>query len=110
MEPTTNDRTARRVRGPVLTAGDDGYDDERLGYDRSVEHRPAMIVGATSADDVVAAVRIARERDLAICVQATGHGACLPADDAMLITTRRMTGVRVDREAATATVDAGVRR
>jgi len=109
MEPTTNDRIARRVRGPLLTAGDDGYDDERLGYDRSVEHRPAMIVGATSADDVVAAVRIARERDLAICVQATGHGACLPADGAMLITTRRMTGVRVDREAATATVGAGVR-
>jgi FAD/FMN-containing dehydrogenase len=109
MEPTTNDRIARGVRGPVLTAGDDGYDDERLGYDRSVEHRPAIIVGATGTEDVIAAVRIARERDLPICVQATGHGACLPANDAMLITTRRMTGVRVDREAATATIQAGVR-
>jgi FAD/FMN-containing dehydrogenase len=109
MDPTVKDALARGVHGPVLMSGDDGYDDERLGYDRSVEHRPEIVVGATSAEDIIGAVRMARERDLPICVQATGHGACLPAVGALLISTRRMTGVRIDREAATATVQAGVR-
>jgi FAD/FMN-containing dehydrogenase len=103
------DALAERVQGPVLVPGDDGYDAERLGYDRSIEHRPAVVVGAASADDVVAAVRFARAQDLAVAVQATGHGACVAADGAMLITTNRMAGVSVDSASATARVDAGVR-
>jgi FAD/FMN-containing dehydrogenase len=100
---------ARRLRGPVFVPAEDGYDDERLGYDRSVEHHPAIVVGAATASDVVTAVQFARAHGLAIAVQATGHGACVAADGAMLVTTRRMTGVAVDAGSATARLEAGVR-
>jgi FAD/FMN-containing dehydrogenase len=109
MTINATDALAENVHGPVLVPGDNGYDEERLGYDRSVEHRPAIVVGAASADDVVAAVRFARAHDLAVAVQATGHGACVAADDAMLITTNRMASVSVDPASATARVHAGVR-
>lgn len=50
-----------RVRGPVLLPGDDGYDAERSGFQLAGRHRPAVIVGARCAEDVVAAVRFARD-------------------------------------------------
>jgi FAD/FMN-containing dehydrogenase len=109
MTIKAKDALAEHVQGPVLAPGDDGYNEERLGYDRSVEHHPAIVVAATSVDDVVAAVRFARDHDIAIAVQATGHGACVAADDAMLITTNRMAGVSIDPASATARVRAGVR-
>jgi FAD/FMN-containing dehydrogenase len=100
---------ARRVRGAVLVPGDDGYDEERVGYDRSVDHRPAVVVAATSAEDVVSAIAFARANGVAVAVQATGHGACVPADGAMLIATSRMAGVEVEPASATARVQAGAR-
>jgi FAD/FMN-containing dehydrogenase len=105
----TKEALAERMQGRVLVPGDDGYDDERTGYDLSVEHRPAIVVAAASAEDVAAGVRFARAHDLAIAVKATGHGGCVAADDAMLITTGRMAGTSVDPESATARVEAGVR-
>lgn len=87
---------ADRVRGPVLGPGDQGYDAECAGFNQSVQHRPALIVGATEVADVRAAVDFAASHELPVAVQATGHGPSVPADGALLISTRRMTQVRVD--------------
>lgn len=95
--------------GPVLRPGDDGYDLERSGYNQLVVHSPAVIVGATGAADVVAAVNAAREEGLPVAVQATGHGVSIPADDAVFINTRRMAGVEIDPTAQIARIEAGVR-
>lgn len=65
-------------------------------------HRPQVVVGAVTADDVQAAVRFAGEHALPVGVQATGHGPSLPMDEGVLITTRRMDGVRVDSGARAA--------
>jgi hypothetical protein len=100
---------AARVRGPVFTPGDDGYDDERIGFQLAGPHRPALIVGAEDADDVRAAVEFAAANGLPIAVQATGHGLPLPTDGGLLISTRRMNGLRVDPAARTASIEAGVR-
>lgn len=105
--PTT--RAPIRTDGPALVPGDDGYDAERAGYNQIVEHRPALIVGATGPADVMAAVRYARDHDLPVAVQATGHGVSVPADGAVLVNTRRMDGVRVDPATRTARIEAGVR-
>jgi FAD/FMN-containing dehydrogenase len=93
--------------GPVLRPSDGGYQAELAGFDLSVGQHPAIVVGATGAADVVAGVRYAREVDLPVAVQATGHGITVPADDALLITTRRAGAVRVDPGDATAWVEAG---
>ncbi|MEU6989566.1 FAD-binding oxidoreductase [Streptomyces sp. NPDC046465] len=71
--------------------------------------RPALVFGAESADDVVAAVSYAAGAGLPVGVQATGHGVPGPSKGGLLINTRRMDSVRVDPEARTVTVGAGAR-
>ncbi|MFI7420437.1 hypothetical protein [Nonomuraea sp. NPDC049684] len=71
-------RLAGDVKGPVFLPGDPGYAEEAEGFDRSVVHHPAVIVGAAGAGDVVAAVRFARDHGLGVAVQATGHGVGPP--------------------------------
>lgn len=89
-------------------AGDEGYDNEVAGFQTAFRHQPEVVVAAESADDVVEAVRLAGERGLRVAVQATGHGARVPADG-VLVSTRRMAGVRIDPVARTAWVEAGAR-
>ena len=97
------------VRGPVLAAGDDGLAAEVATWNTAVTHTPAVAVGAVCAADVVAAVRFATAHGLPVAVQATGHGPVRNADGAVLVTTSRMQGVRIDPERRTARVEAGVK-
>ncbi|KOU02154.1 FAD-binding protein [Streptomyces sp. NRRL F-5755] len=99
---------AAQLTGVLLTPGDDGYDEERSGYQTAYSHRPSVIVGAASAADAVAAVRYARAHGLPVSVQSTGHGLAAAGDGGLLISTRRMDEVRVDAEARTAWTGAGV--
>jgi FAD/FMN-containing dehydrogenase len=85
-----------RVQGPVLLAGDDGFDQERAGFQTGLQHQPAMIVGAAGPADVSATVGFAGENGLPVLVQATGHGLWVPAEGGVLISTRRMNSVQVD--------------
>lgn len=97
------------VSGPTYRPGDDRYDDERTGLNLAVDHRPALVVVATGAEDVMASVGLAAAQDRALAVLATGHGPSVPANDAVLINTRLMGGIRVDPTAMTAWVGPGVR-
>jgi FAD/FMN-containing dehydrogenase len=97
---------AARTRGPVYRPGDDGYDEERTGYQLLDPHRPQVIVAAAGAQDVRTAVEYAAEHRIPLAVQATGHGL-RAATEGVLISTRRMTEVTVDPSARTAWVAAG---
>ncbi|WP_405974129.1 FAD-binding oxidoreductase [Streptomyces sp. NBC_00988] len=100
---------ATEVGGPVLLPGSRGYDEERAGFQTGFRHRPAVVVGATRAEDVRAAVRFAAERRLPVAVQSTGHGIVTALNgEGVLITTRRMRAVTVDTEAGTVSTEAGV--
>lgn len=109
-----NDRVASvqqlqgQVAGSVLTAADQDYEQTRRGWNRSIDQRPAAILIAENAQDVVAGVRFARKEGLGVAVQSTGHGVHLPADENLLIVTSRMASVHVDAAARTARVEAGV--
>ncbi|MGW7272908.1 FAD-binding oxidoreductase [Streptomyces sp. NPDC054864] len=100
------DFTAQRI---VFRPGDDGYGEEIAGFQTGFTQRPAIVFGAVSADDVVAAVSYAAQAGLPVGVQATGHGLPGSSDGGVLISTRRMDSVRVDADARTVTVGAGVR-
>ncbi|WP_136517319.1 FAD-binding oxidoreductase [Cellulomonas telluris] len=97
------------VEGPVLTPGQDGFEEERTGFNLAVRHRPDVVVGATTPADVAAAVRHAAARGWAVAVQGTGHGASVPLDGGLLVSTRRMAEVGVEPSTRTARVDAGAR-
>jgi FAD/FMN-containing dehydrogenase len=103
------DRLSRGVAGPVLRRGDEGYAGEADGYNLAFRHQPTLIVGAANASDVQEAVRFAGDHGLPVAVVATGHGPSVVADGAVLITTRRMTGMTVDPARQVARVEAGVR-
>lgn len=87
--------------------GEPEYDAERTGFNLALDHRPELIVAATGPADVEAAVRRAAGGGLPVAVMASGHGPSVPADGAVLISTRRMDGVRIDPDARTARVEAG---
>ncbi|GAA0372632.1 FAD-binding oxidoreductase [Microbispora corallina] len=110
IDPTEVKALAERVRGPVLTPEDEGYDTERAGYQLARQHRPDLVVGATGTADVLAAVEFATSHALPVAVQGTGHASAgIAGEGGVLITTTRMTGVRVNPEANTAWVAAGTR-
>ncbi|MGW6332486.1 FAD-binding oxidoreductase [Nocardia rhamnosiphila] len=99
---------ADRLQGPLFLPGEGDYDTERIGFQLADAHRPEVIVGAVSASDVQAAVEFAAGRGIPVSVQATGHGLAGPATQGVLISTRRMSGVRLDPGARIAWVEAGV--
>jgi hypothetical protein len=97
----------QQVQGPVFRPGDSEFDEETSGFQTAYKHRPAYVVAATGADDVRAA--LAGAGGLPVAVQATGHGRTVPLDGGVLISTRRMTGLRVDPGRRSAWIEAGVR-
>jgi FAD/FMN-containing dehydrogenase len=110
IHPTTSlDQLRSRITGDVITPDDPGYDAARTGFNLVVDQRPTLIVVPVNTDDVVQAVRYARDSGLGIAIQATGHGVALPADDCLLIHTRRLDEVTIDDDAWTARVGAGVK-
>lgn len=97
------------VRGPVLRPGEEGYAEAVTGFNLAALRTPDVVVVASGADDVVTAVRWASATGTPVAVQATGHGANFPVERGLLISTARMTDVRVDPEERTATIAAGAK-
>ena len=98
-----------RVSGPVLTPEDVGFSGEVSGFNVANTYHPSVAVGVTSEADVVEAVRFAASHQLPIRVLATGHGPINPVAGGMLIVTKRLNAVSIDRDTRIATVGAGVK-
>jgi FAD/FMN-containing dehydrogenase len=96
------------VAGPVLVPGSEGYPAETATWNTAVAQHPAVAVGATSAADVQAAVRFATANGLPVAAVATGHGAVMASDGAVMINLRRINGISVDAGSRTATIGAAV--
>jgi hypothetical protein len=97
------------VAGPVFTPDQPEYATELAAFNMAVTHSPEAVVGAVDAADVVATVRWAVDRDLAVGVQATGHGAVTPYDRGVVVSTARMQRLEIDPSTRLATIGAGVR-
>jgi FAD/FMN-containing dehydrogenase len=100
---------AARFDGQVLLPGEVGYDDARAVWNAMIDRRPRMIVRCAGVDDVVKAVRYARELDLEIGVRGGGHsimGLAVP-ENGLMIDLTPMGGVRVDPARRRAWVQGG---
>src|SRR5512141_1994413 len=84
--------------GEVIEPGDPSYDDARRVWNARYDRRPALIVRPAGADDVAAAIRLGRERDMEIAVRSGGHSASghSTCDAGLLIDLSLMRGVTVD--------------
>jgi len=91
------------LEGPLLT------EPEFRPFNPAFALRPVALISAAHGEDVVAAVAWAARHSLRVAVMATGHGLNASVEGGVLITTERMTDVKVDPVARTATVQAGTR-
>ena len=109
MTNSTSDLAARLDGDRSWSPATPGYDAARSVWNAMVDHRPRMIVRCAGVDDVVAAVRTARELDLEIGVRCGGHsvvGLAVP-DGGLMIDLTPMGGVRVDPVRRRARVQGG---
>jgi FAD/FMN-containing dehydrogenase len=95
------------IGGRVYVAGEGGYEAARLPWQRRLDPRPALIIEAANASDVRTALRFAREHDLPIAVQSTGHGVVNVPDGGLLLKTNSMSSVAVDAGHRVARVGGG---
>ena len=112
MERLDPSRTG--IVGRVLRRGEEGYERLRRGavWHSGVPRRfPEVIVFASSAEDVAAAVQLARELGLQVAVRSGGHswsGSHL-RDGSLLIDMSNLRRVQIDKSTMTASVQPGVR-
>jgi hypothetical protein len=97
-------------RGALLRPGEEGYDEARRIWNGAIDRRPALIARCVGADDVVTAVRFARERDLLVSVRGGGHAVAGHAvcDGGVMIDLSLMKAVKVDPAARTARASGGM--
>jgi FAD/FMN-containing dehydrogenase len=92
----------------VHVPGDDEYAAATRPDNSSFPQRPRAVVRPRSADEAARAVQIIASMGIRIAVQATGHGAGAPIDEAdVLLDTSALDTVSVDVGARTARVGAG---
>jgi FAD/FMN-containing dehydrogenase len=103
------DELRSRVRGEVISSEDDGYEEARRVYNAMIDRRPAVVVRAVNAGDVIACVNAAGEAGLDLSIRGGGHS--VPGfgtnDGGIVIDLSRMRGVRVDPTARTARAEGG---
>jgi FAD/FMN-containing dehydrogenase len=99
------------LTGRVVLREHANWDEARLAWNLAVDQQPAAVVLPESAEDVVAAVELARAFELRVTAQATGHNATPlgPLEDTLLVKTERMRGIEINPSARIARIAAGVR-
>jgi FAD/FMN-containing dehydrogenase len=107
----TDDTELRgRFRGALLRPGEEGYEEARRVWNGAIDRRPALIARCAGADDVLHALRFARERDLPTAVRSGGHSVAGDSvcDGGVTIDLSHMKAVSVDPAARVARAAAGL--
>ena len=96
-------------RGRLIHPDHPDYDSARAVWNGVIDRRPRLIARCIGPTDVVAAVRLARERDLEIAIRGGGHNVAGTAmcDDGLVIDLSAMRAVRVDPAGRRAWVQGG---
>ena len=99
------------LRGTLCLPGDAGYDEARTLWNAMIDKKPAALVRAAGAGDVMQAVRLAAQYGLLFAVRGGGHNIAGNAvcDGGLMLDLSLMRSVRVDPSAKTARVEPGAR-
>lgn len=99
----------KNVRGSVVNQNDDSYDEVRVIWNAMIDRKPGLIIQCAGSEDVVQAVRFARENQVLTSVRGGGHNIAGKAlcDGGLLIDLSNLKAVKVDPERKTARVEPG---
>ena len=100
-----------QMSGQVVTPSEPSWAPTRQVFNLATDLRPAAVALPRDVDDVVAAVRFARDHGLRVAAQATGHNAAPYGglDDVLLVDVRELQEVAIDDRARRVRVGGGVR-
>jgi hypothetical protein len=92
------------IRGRVATPSASDWDEARQAWNLAADQRPSAVAFVESADDVSKVIGFARENELRVAGQGTGHGAAAlgSLENVILVKTERMRGVDIEGEKARA--------
>jgi FAD binding domain/Berberine and berberine like len=95
--------------GEIVLPDDPGYEGARTVWNGMADRRPALVVRPSGVDDVVSALRFAREEELLTAVRCGGHSipGLSTCDDGIVIDLSRMRSVEVDPERRVARISGG---
>jgi FAD/FMN-containing dehydrogenase len=97
-------------RGQLIHPGGSDYDEARRVFNGMIDRSPVLIARCATADDVAAAVGLARDQDLPLSVYGGGHGVTGSAvcDAGVCVDMRGMKRIDVDPAARTVRAEAGL--
>ena len=86
------------LRGPLCVMGEPGYDQARTIWNGMIDRRPAAIVRAAGAADVIRAVKFANKHRLLISIRGGGHNIAGNAvcDGGLMVDLTPMKSVRIE--------------
>ena len=102
-------RLQSKIKGKILLPEDNEFDSARATWHIATDHRPALIVLAANAKDVIETIKFAGEVGQKVTVISTGHGPTRSASGGIMLRLSGMDAVRIDKEARTAYVEAGAK-
>ncbi len=95
--------------GTLLQPADHGYDDARRVHNGLIDKHPALIAQCRGAQDIAAALSLAKEQSLAVSVRGGGHNVAGRAvcEGGVMIDLSLSRAVHVDPTSRTAVADGG---
>ena len=110
LAPTKLEALRIQLCGALILPGHAQYDVSREIWNRRFDRRPSVIVRCTTAADVIAAVRFAREHDLEIAIKGGGHHAAgyASTDGGLLLDLSGLRAIEVNPEQRHAFAQAGL--
>lgn len=109
LDPAVIENFKSKLRGKLISPGDEAYETARKVYNGMIDKRPGLIARCVGVADVVSAVNFAREHHLTLAVRGGGHngGGLGVCEGGLVIDLSGLKEIQVDPAARTARVGGG---
>lgn len=109
LDSAAVDTLKSSLRGQLLRAGDEGYDQARTIWNAMIDRKPALIARCSGVADVKLSVDFARTHGLLTAIHGAGHNIAGNAvcEDGLMIDVSALREVRIDPKARRAHVGPG---
>jgi FAD/FMN-containing dehydrogenase len=99
----------KNFEGDLILPTDKNYSEATKIFNSMIDRHPAIIAQCNNVEDIIQAIRFARENGLEISVRGGGHGVSGKAltEGGLVIDLRRMNSVHVDSNLRTVKVAGG---